>query len=76
MPIRTMLIELLLPVILTITFLVVRRRFSIFIYAVAALACVVLAFLLWAFFPTVTVYYRGPLYAGGFDGFAKRFHFG
>jgi hypothetical protein len=70
MNIGAVLIELVLPAILTALLLVVRRRCRFRTYITAALAMVAAAVGLWLCFPDVTTYYRAPLDAAGFAGFA------
>jgi hypothetical protein len=67
---RSMLIQLLLPVIITAALLFVRKRFHFRIYAIAAAATVAISLVLWRSFPDAMFYYQGSLNAGGVDSFA------
>jgi len=70
MNIGAILIEIVLPAVLTAVLLFMRRRCRFRMYFAAALALVGIAFGLWLCFPDITTYYHGPLNAAGFAGFA------
>jgi hypothetical protein len=64
------LIEFVLPIVLTAALLMLRKRCRFSIYILAAVSLVAIAFGLWLSFPDITTFHRAPMYASGLAGFA------
>ena len=69
----TLLVELILPVSVPLSLLYVRRRYSLRLYGLIALAVLLAATVTWWLEPRITYYSRGPLESAGIDSWPLPF---